>query len=123
MAYLMSCPNCGQQLAPVALDPQAAPWLCAVCSRGWWVSELSVVARVGWDHRTCSFQWSVLRGTVAPARVAEWLSAEARGTSLLPEQFMLVTVAQLARAAADPRVSASYAAQIEAAITARKTVV
>lgn len=92
--YSTVCPNCGQQLAPVALDPQAAPWLCNVCGRGWWVTELSVSARAGWDHGSRSFARALLPGLRASVD-QELGAAVDRGTSALPEHLPLLDAGQL----------------------------
>lgn len=87
IGYRTDCPKCGKPLAPVALDPDTAPWLCNECHRGFWSAELTDVARARYRHR--HHDW----GQGAPAQAirrsvqTEWLQAHARGASLRPDQL------------------------------------
>lgn len=85
--YSTACPKCGAQLAPVALDPQTAPWLCAGCHRGYWAPELSTRAREAFRHG--HDDWGIARPEwLRLAVTAERDEAEARGTSLREDQFV-----------------------------------
>lgn len=92
--YLTSCPKCGGQLAPVALDPQTAPWLCASCGLGFFAAELSPAARSAYrpqfrDHGTSAH-------AIHLARDAELAEAHARGTSARDDQIGILDDGQLA---------------------------
>ena len=84
--YLTTCPSCGAQLTPFAGYPDAAPWGCVPCHRGFWTSELSHEARA--RYRPQFHDWGhgedahALREQVHQERER----ARQRGTSMLPEQ-------------------------------------
>ena len=88
--YLLSCPNCGAQLAPHVGPPQDAPWFCGNCARGWWCSELSSQARGLFRPRHCDFGHS---GVIAHAVGLEFENALTRGHSVSPSMTNLPGVA------------------------------
>lgn len=117
-AYLTSCPHCGAQLAPVALTPDCAPWLCSGCRLGFWVAELTTEARLAWDKATRSHKWHTRRQIIEPALAVEIAAAAQRGTSALPEHLPLLPLAQLQALAGQVKGSA-FAAQVAAAVKAK----
>ena len=95
-SYLTSCLQCGGQLAPVALDPQTAPWLCAPCGLGFFSAELSPAARSTYrplfrDHGT-----GPDADAIHATRDAELAEAHVRGTSARLDQIDSLTDGQLA---------------------------
>ena len=88
--YNTRCPNCAGQLYPVVLDPDSAPWLCVICRRAWWVSELSPEARLLWRHSHQDHGYGLPAKTLTQAREDERHEARQRGTSALPEHLALL---------------------------------
>ncbi len=94
-SHLMSCPSCGAQLTHFVGHPDAAPWICAPCQRGFWAAELSHEARA--RYRPLFHDWGhgpeavTLRASV----LAEREVARRRGTSALPDHLPLMNVKEL----------------------------
>lgn len=88
---LTSCPSCGAELQPFAGPPDATPWLCGPCHRGFWTAELSPLARELYRVRHHD------RGHTAEARqIAEQVEVEreaarVRGTSALHEHLPMLS--------------------------------
>lgn len=89
MSYRTDCPKCGRTLAPTALGPDTAPWLCNDCHRGFWAAELTVQARSLYRQRFHDFGLGRPGLAVRAAVVAEHGGAMDRGTSLRPDQLPL----------------------------------
>ncbi len=70
-----TCPRCGAQLEPVALDPQTAPWLCALanngCAHGWWNAELTSAAHLAYRVPHGDFGHGLVASDISAARIAE----------------------------------------------------
>jgi hypothetical protein len=113
--YLTSCPNCGQQLQPVALGPDSAPWACHTCRLSFWVAELSTAARAAWWPSVQSHDPAVRQATIGPALAAEISAAYARGTSALPEHLPVLPAATLATLAKIVGPGSVFGAQVAAA--------
>ena len=88
--YVLSCPNCGAQLAPHVGLPQNAPWQCINCRHGWWVAELSANARALFRPAVRDFGHD---GTVASSVAVERAAALERGNSVHPSMVNLPGVA------------------------------
>ena len=88
--YLLSCPNCGAQLAPHVGLPQSTPWQCINCRHGWWVAELSTAARQRFRPAVRDFGHD---GTVASSVAVERAAALERGNSVHPSMVNLPGVA------------------------------
>lgn len=85
------CPNCGRVLQVVIGPPSWAPWLCAVCHRGWWPSELHPSVKAAWDPARRHFKHE--RAAAVAADVdADRLAAGMRGTSVLDDQLPILDV-------------------------------
>lgn len=121
-AYQTSCPNCGAQLAPVALDPDTASWLCAHCALGWWTAELGAEARAAWRPQHRDFGHGPLARDIRAACHRERTEARTRGTSARLDQLALLDKATLdglaKRLANRPGIEA-FVAAVEAAVKAR----
>jgi len=89
--YLLTCPNCGGGLEPHAGHPDSAPWLCARCHLGFWVSELSAVARVRYRPRFRDYGVGKESIALRAACLAERDAARERGTSCLEEHIGLLS--------------------------------
>lgn len=114
MAYTQSCPACGRQLQPVALDPQTAPWLCNTCCLGFWVAELEQSHM--WHHTLRSFGHAGHAARRAAVE-AEAAAAIARGSSAREDQLMLLSLSQLQ--AIQKKASGTFLALVTAAIKAK----
>ena len=53
----MTCPNCGKLLEELDVEdnPDTPPYLCSLCSHGWWPAELTAEAKAAWDPTVNSF--------------------------------------------------------------------
>lgn len=109
------CPLCGQPLAPVALDGQTPPWLCATDSRGFWPSELEAAALLDPVRRDFG---RVSRAVVAAAR-GDADAARIRGTGVGPDLLPYLDDEQLANLASR-KLAAGFAAQVGAESKARR---
>lgn len=114
--YLLSCPGCGQQLQPVALGPQHAPWACITCRHGYFVAELTASARAAFRPRQFDFGFGKPAQKIAIAVEAELSEALTRGTSLREDQLGLVALSVLS---AMQLPKGAFAALIAAAIASR----
>lgn len=90
MPPVQTCPNCGQEMEVVVLGPQCAPWVCRMCARGFWVSELTDAARK--MYRPQSHDWGFGEEAVQLRQqvTMEVVDAMMRGTSLRPDLLPLV---------------------------------
>lgn len=113
--YPTTCPECGAQLVPVALDPQTAPWLCETSMLGFWATDLSPANRAHWGKR--GFTLGHHTALMHSARQDERLTAEANGISLREDQLGSATLATLRSALLSPTIAPSFAAQIKTQIT------
>ena len=111
--YATTCPKCGAQLQPVALDPLTAPWLCPISARGYWASELSASARAAYRPADDDWGFGLSRAPIAAEIVLEVSDAQMRGTSLRDDQFTLTPLAVLTNLAANRSVNPTFTAQIE----------
>lgn len=110
--YTATCPCCGQQLAPVAQGPAAAPWLCAACCRGWWAAELTPDARAIYRPERDDFR---PHKDVRAAVATEAQLAIQRGSSLRSDQLSLVPPATLQAVAGRP-LATDFAAALAATL-------
>ena len=113
----VTCPKCGGQLQPVALDPNTAPWLCPICSRGFWASELTNESRALHrpNHDDFGFAPVALRASVE----LEIADAQTRGTSLREDQFTLTPTQVLDSLATRPGLDPTFLASLHADISSR----
>lgn len=89
----MTCPKCGAQLQPVALDPNTAPWLCRGCRRGFFACELTKEARA--IYRPQHDDWGLGLTPLHTPRSQEIAAAHQRGTSLREDQFVHTPISVL----------------------------
>jgi len=111
--YLTTCPNDGAPLQPVALDPDTAPWLCNVCRRGWWVSELQTSARSAWRVQFQDFGFGDTMLSIREQVRQERVEAVTRGTSLRPEQLLVLPPEQLKGLRLVPGLSSDFMAVVK----------
>jgi len=95
-AYLLDCPKCGRQLAPIAGDPSSAPWLCAPCGLGWFSAELSPAARSAYRPQFRDHGTDAQAQAIHAARDVELAEAHIRGTSARLDQIDSLSAGQLA---------------------------
>lgn len=110
--YPTTCPICGAQLQPVALDALTAPWLCPNDGRGFWAADLSAAARAVCDAKTWTWSDPKVHAAVRQERDAELVSAVQRGTSLRDDQFAYAHVSVLQGIVGYAHIDPSFAAQI-----------
>ncbi len=111
--YATTCPKCGAQLQPVALDPLTAPWLCPISARGYWASELSASARAAYKPADDGWGFGASRVVIESGIVLEISDARGRGTSLRSDQFTVTPLAVLTNLAANAGVNPTFTAEIE----------
>lgn len=114
--YPLDAPCCGQQLTAHAGQPDAAPWFCAQCHRGFWTAELSPAART--LYRPLFHDWGLSLDSAAlrEAVDAEREQAIQRGTSALPEHLGQLAPAHL-KQLQRLDLSADFAQQVAGAMT------
>lgn len=112
--YLTTCPKCGAQLQPVALDPATAPWLCANDARGFWAAELSTSARTVYRPRHDDWTLSGARAPIQADVDAEIAQAQSRGTSLREDQISLASAGVLQSVVGRRGVDTAFAALVTA---------
>lgn len=85
-----TCPNCGQLMEVVVLEPQSAPWVCRMCGRGFWCAELSDDARAMYrpEHNDWGFGAEAVQ--LRQQVTLEVVDAMVRGTSLRADLLPLV---------------------------------
>lgn len=115
----ITCPKCGAQLQPVALDPYTAPWLCANDARGYWATELTTEARALFRPHHDDWGLSTVRVSMAASVELEIADAQARGTSLRPDQFTLTPTSVLSSLASRPGVDPTLVASSHAEVANR----
>jgi hypothetical protein len=118
-SYPTTCPKCGAQLQPVALDPYTAPWLCRICARGWWSAELSTSARSIYRQTHGDFGFSPERIAIQASIAIEIEEARVRGTSLREDHFTLTNPSVLANIAHRPGLDPTFAASLKVGIANR----
>ena len=95
--YITAAPCCGAELQPHAGRWESTPWLCPFnCHLGFWVAELQPEPRQHYVAR--AHHWGhdrEARTRLHRARVKEIEAAHDRGTSALPEQLGVLSVAEL----------------------------
>lgn len=113
------CPHCGNELTPIALGPDTAPWLCAGCHRGYFNAELTSEARA--RYRPAARDYGTGKGKVAIRQAVELevQAARLRGTSALPEHLPFLTVPNLRGVANLRGVQPDMAKAITAELTRR----
>lgn len=95
IGYRTECPKCGQDLEPVALGPESAPYVCNTCHRGFWAAELTDVARDLYRPRHHDWGQGTPGQAVRRSVQTEWLHAHARGTSLRFDQLGMAHIDHL----------------------------
>lgn len=93
MNYLALCLNCGINLSIHAGEPQSCPWVCFVCHRGFWVSELQ--ARKYYRPVHFDFGHGLHLGELEKSKKLERDQALIRGASTLPEQIPMLVLSDL----------------------------
>lgn len=91
-AYPTTCPTCGDQLAPLAADPDTAPWLCPTFHegvRGFWTAQLNPKARKLWRAAQHDHGFGPEAQAILTAIATERGKAAQRGTSLREDQLQL----------------------------------
>jgi len=94
--YLTSCCKCGAELQAHAGKWESTPWICPPCHVGFLKCELSQEARA--HYVAGAHHWGhdrEARTRLHRARVKEIEAAHDRGTSALPEQLGVLSVAEL----------------------------
>lgn len=93
--YRTTCPWCNGQLYPIAYTPEAAPWLCVICSHSWWAAELSEEARKQFRPAFCDFGFGLAVEPLQLKVMAERDEARARKTSVRSDQIQLLPLVVL----------------------------
>ncbi len=120
-SYSTACPICGGSLQPVALSPATAPWLCNVCHRAFFASELTQVARDSVHAPTWTWKQRDVHIDVASKRNDELGEAVLRGVSLRHDQLHIAHPALLSSTLTRRGVDRQFVAFIEQVSADRQT--
>jgi hypothetical protein len=109
-----SCPSCGSELTAVALDGDTPPWLCTICSRGWWDSGLANSS----SYDPLRHDWGNQTQKVLAAIDQEHKAATVRGTGASEQSAQFLPLEVLKGLASQP-LDKAFAAKVQAELRRR----